>query len=302
MKIDLNLFTVFEAIYSEGSLTKAAERLNLTQPAISHALSRLRERLDDPLFVRQGHKMRPTPLAQNLLPTIQNALSQLKQALQTAHVFDPSQADKTFRIAMRDVMESSFIPAVSSALESTAPSIRIASVHMERREMEAKLASGEWDFAVDVLTPTPSTLRQTKLVDDELVVLRNPQASQQTLTKDSYLCGKHVVVSGRATGPSLVDYALNTLGLRRDIHLRCQHYFSACLVAQDSDLLLTIPKQYATTLCQHFPKLSIEPLPFDTPNVDVYIYWHETMDQDQGNLWFRQFVMNRLQSLTQDSA
>ena len=164
--------------------------------------------------------------------------------------------------------------------------------------MEAKLASGEWDFAVDILIPTSSSVRQAKLVDDELVVLKSHHVGSQPLTKESYLAAKHVVVSGRATGPSLVDYALNTIGLRRDIHLRCQHYFSACLVVQDSDLLLTIPKQYAQTLCQHFPHLSIEPLPFDTPNVDVYIYWHEAMELDQGNLWFRQFVMSQLQTLT----
>lgn len=290
MKIDLNLFTVFEAIYSEGSLTRAAERLNLTQPAISHALARLRERLDDPLFERQGHKMRPTPLAQNLLPQIQSALSQLNGALQQAHVFDPMKADKTFRIAMRDVMEATFIPPVINKLETEAPNIQMASVHMERKEMEAKLASGEIDFALDVVLPTPQNINQMKLIDDELVVIRQKESSAKCKTEKQYLAAKHVVVSLRATGPSLVDYALSSVGLNRTIGLRCQHYFAACQVVSQSDMLLTMPKHYAKVLVQHFSNLELQPLPFETPNIDVYLYWHKNHDNDAGNVWFREFL------------
>lgn len=290
MKIDLNLFTVFEAIYSEGSLTRAAERLNLTQPAISHALARLRERLDDPLFERQGHKMRPTPLAQNLLPQIQSALSQLHGALQQAHVFEPSKADKTFRIAMRDVMEATFIPPVINKLKTEAPNIQMASVHMERKEMEAKLASGEIDFALDVMLPTPQNINQMKLIDDELVVIRQKESSAKCKTEKQYLAAEHIVVSLRATGPSLVDYALSSVGLNRTIGLRCQHYFAACQVVSQSDMLLTMPKHYAKVLVQHFSNLELQPLPFETPNIDVYLYWHKNHDNDAGNAWFRGFL------------
>lgn len=297
MKIDLNLFTVFEAIYTEGSLTRAAERLNLTQPAISHALSRLRDRLDDPLFVRQGHKMRPTPLAQNLLPNIQGALSQLNSALQQAHAFDPMQAEKTFKIAMRDIMEATFIPPIINKLDEVAPNIQLASVHMERKEMEAKLASGEIDFALDVVLPTPQNINQLKLINDELVVIKRKDSPIDCSKKDEYLSAKHIVVSLRATGPSLVDYALSSVGLNRHIGLRCQHYFAGCQVVSQSEMLLTMPKHYAKVLLEHFDNLELQSLPFDTPNIDVYLYWHKSQDNDAGSQWFREFIETESQNL-----
>ena len=156
MKIDLNLFTVFEAIYTEGNLTRAAERLNLTQPAISHALARLRDRLDDPLFTRHGHKMQPTAAAQNLFPEIQQALGQLNQAIQKSHRFEPSTADKTFKIAMRDIIETTMLASLVSKLQSVAPNVQIASVVMDRKETEAKLASGEIDFVIDYQYKIPT--------------------------------------------------------------------------------------------------------------------------------------------------
>ena len=299
MKIDLNLFTVFEAIYTEGSLTRAAERLNLTQPAISHALSRLRDRLDDPLFVRQGHRMRPTPLAQNLLPNIQNALSQLNSALQQAHEFDPAAAEKTFKIAMRDIMEASFIPPIVDKLDKENLNIQLASVHMERKEMEAKLASGDIDFALDVVLPTPQNIRQLKLINDELVVIKRKGSSIDCADKTAYLNAKHIVVSLRATGPSLVDYALSSVGLNRKVGLRCQHYFAGCQVVSQGDMLLTMPKHYAQVLLNHFDNLELQPLPFETPNIDVYLYWHKSQDNNAANQWFRSFIKAELTHLSQ---
>ena len=293
MKIDLNLFTVFEAIYSEGSLTRAAARLNLTQPAISHALGRLRDRLDDPLFIRHGHKMRPTPLAQNLLPDIQSALAQLNQAMQHAHGFDPTQANKTFTIAMRDVIEATLLPPLVGQLNELGPNISVASVTMERKSLEAKLASGEWDFAVDVLRPSPASIKQHKLIEDELVVLRRTDTRGKTkLTQQAYLDAQHIVVSSRPSGPSLVDYSLSALGLKRNIALRCQHYFAACQVVTSSDLWLTMPKRYAKILAAQFNDIELIELPFETSSVDVYLYWHATHDNDASSQWFRGFLQN----------
>ncbi|MFY0640572.1 MAG: LysR family transcriptional regulator [Bermanella sp.] len=293
MKIDLNLFTVFEAIYSEGSLTRAAARLNLTQPAISHALGRLRDRLDDPLFIRHGHKMRPTPLAQNLLPEIQSALAQLNQALQHAHGFDPALANKTFTVAMRDVIEATLLPPLVSQLNQLGPNISVASVTMERKNLDAKLASGEWDFAVDVLRPSPASIKQQKLIEDELVVLRRThQTNKGTMSQEDYLNAQHIVVSSRPSGPSLVDYSLSALGLKRDIALRCQHYFAACQVVASSDYWLTMPKRYAHILAEKFDHVELIELPFAASSVDVYLYWHATHDNDASSKWFRAFLQD----------
>ncbi|GAA6135368.1 LysR family transcriptional regulator [Oceaniserpentilla sp. 4NH20-0058] len=291
MKIDLNLFTVFEAIYSEGSLTRAAARLNLTQPAISHALGRLRDRLDDPLFVRHGHKMRPTPLAQNLLPDIQAALAQLNQAIQHTRGFEPAYANKTFTLAMRDVVEARLLPPLVTGLSELGPNISAASVTMDRKNLEAKLASGEWDFAFDVLRPSPASIKQLLIMTDDLVVLKRVIGEPlKELTQEQYLEAEHIVVSTRPSGPGLVDYSLSALGLKRNIALRCQHYFAACQVVDNTDLWLTMPKVYATILADKFEKVELLPIPFKANSLDVYLYWHSSHDNDSSNKWFRQFI------------
>lgn len=292
MKIDLNLFTVFEAIYSEGSLTRAAARLNLTQPAISHALARLRDRLNDPLFVRQGHKMQPTAFAKNLMPEVKAALKQLNNALQSAHEFDPNTADKTFRIAMRDLIEATLLPQMIQKIAPANNNIKFASVAMERKDMVSKLANGEYDFVVDVLLPTPANIQQQKIIGDELVVLVNGQhhPHTETLSQTDYLNAQHILVSTRPSGPGIVDYALSALGLKRNIALRCQHYFAACQVVASSDLLLTMPKHYANILCAQMPALRMLDIPFETPNIDIYLYWHNNQHSDAAHIWFRDFI------------
>ncbi len=294
MKIDLNLFTVFEAIYSEGSLTQAAKRLNLTQPAISHALSRLRERLDDPLFERHGHKMRPTPLAQNLLPEVQSALSQLNQALQVAHRFDASKSDKTFCLAMRDVIEATMLPPLMQSLSEQAPQVKMSTIRIDRKDMSQKLASGELDFAVDVLLPNAPQIKHQKIIEDELVVLVNSQLPQHTgtMNEEGYLLAKHIVVSSRSSGPDLVDYALSSQGLNRNIHLRCQQYYAACQVVANSDLVLTMPKRYGQALSRHFNNIDIIAMPFHSSNVDIHLYWHQSRDKDPASVWFRGFIQS----------
>jgi DNA-binding transcriptional LysR family regulator len=295
MKIDLNLFTVFEAIYTEGSLTRAAERLNLTQPAISHALSRLRDKVDDPLFIRNGHKMQPTAAAQNLFPEVQQALGQLNQALQKAHKFEPATADKIFKIAMGDLIEATLLVPLVNKLEQSAPNLKIASVVLDRKEVDVKLAGGELDFVVDILRPSKDTIHQAKLVEDELVVLINKNHYlKPTISEQDYMSAKHILVSSRPSGPSLVDYAMSSLGFNRNIGLRCQHYFSACQVTNESNFMLTIPKRYAMVLCSKFSNIELRAMPFTTADIDLYLYWHHNHDENPGNQWLRSILRTEM--------
>ncbi len=300
MKLDLNLFTVFDAIYAEGNLTRAAERLNLTQPAISHALAKLRDKLDDPLFTRHGHRMIPTPLAQALLPDIQQALSQLNTALQRARAFDPTTAEKTFRIAMRDLFEGTLLPPLVASLSTQAPNLTLASVRIDRRETEAKLASGELDFALDILLPTSPSICHQPLIEDGLSVIyrkgllsKNKNASKE-LNRKTYLNAKHVLVSTRPTGPGLADYALSQQGLSRKIGLRCQHYFAAAMIVEKTDLLLTMPTRYGKQILSQFKSLEMAPCPVPTDDIHIHLYWHESREHDAANRWLRELLLNEI--------
>lgn len=292
MRIDLNLFTVFETIYREGSLTRAGEQLNLTQPAISHALAKLRDQLDDPLFVRHGHKMVATPMAENLIPQVRAALAQLHQAVLSSRVFEPASSDRVFTLAMRDVLEAVLLPPLLRQLAKIAPGVRVQCVRNERKELESRMLAGEIDFALDVLVPGSENLRHEQWLHDELVVIgrKAHPALQQKLSLKRYLQAQHIQISSRSSGAGMEDIALNQQGHHRHVALRCQNHFAACTVAAQSDLLVTMPAGFAEVLVKIIPNLISTPFPVQQAAIDVHLYWHNNRDADPANIWFRQLL------------
>lgn len=291
-RIDLNLFVVFEAIYSEGNITRAAKAMNLSQPALSHALGRLREVFNDPLFQRLGSNMAPTPLAHSLIGQIRTALQALDLSVNDNRRFDPLQSTRQFTLGLRDVLESTALPTLLTTLQLSAPQVAIASVQAERRELETELMSGSLDLAVDVLLPFPSTIHRRLISRDHMVVVarKDHPAINKKLTLANYLKQNHVLVSTRRNGPGLEDIELSRQGHQRRIGLRCQHYFAASLVVSESDLLLTMPGHYAQ-LANRNTDNQIWPLPISMPAFDVYLYWHENAENDPANCWLRAILM-----------
>ncbi|HTD04982.1 LysR family transcriptional regulator [Undibacterium sp.] len=290
-KIDLNLFTVFEAIYTEGSVTRASQQLHLTQPAISHSLNRLRQLFDDPLFVRQGHAMVSTPLARSIIEPVRQALRGLEVTLADTGKFDPSQAGKQFTLALRDVLESTVLPPLLESVTRQAPMIDLAAIQVDRRELVSELAAGSLDVAIDMLLPLPNEIRREKISQDTTVVLarQGHPAVAGALDLETYLAAEHILASSRRKGPGLEDFELSRLGLQRRIRLRCQHYFAACRVVSQTDLLLTMPEGYARIANLQFGN-QIVPLPITMPSWDVYLYWHRNVENDPANRWLREQV------------
>ena len=296
-RVDLNLFVVFEVIYREGNLTRASEALNLSQPAVSHALARLRDRFDDPLFERSGKKMVPTPLAKAIVERVREGLGSLESTLVDGLVFDPATAERTFTIAMRDVLEAKALPEIAMKLKQVAPKIRFRSVQLARRDIESALVRGSIDFAADVLLSVSKQLHHTLLGSEELSVMmsKNHALAQNSDNLDlkQYLSAEHVQVSSRPDGPSIEDVALSRLGATRDIAMRCQHYYAAAKVVEQSDWLLTLPTTYANALSDNSAPGSsnvIAPLPFRTEPLEVHLYWHSKAEQDPAMVWCKQQI------------
>jgi len=291
-RVDLNLFTVFEAIYTEGSVTRASQQLHLTQPAISHALNRLRQMFDDPLFVRQGQTMVSTPLARSIIEPVRQALRGLELTLTDNGNFDPAQAVKLFNLALRDVLESTVLPPLLERLTRQAPEINLAAIQVERRELVSELAAGTLDLAIDMLLPLPNEIRRQQISRDTTVVLarRDHPLVREKLDLEMYLQAEHILASSRRKGMGLEDFELSRLGLQRRIRLRCQHYFAACRVVSQTDLLLTMPEGYARIANQQFGN-QILPLPVSMPSWDVYLYWHQNVEHDPANRWLREQVI-----------
>jgi len=287
-RLDLNLLHVFDTIYREGSLTRAARALHLTQPAVSHSLSRLRDHFDDPLFTRQGNQMIPTPLARRFLESMRPGLNQIQGAVNQFHAFDPASQRKTYSLGLRDILESTFLPQLMGRLVPY-PELEVVSQRVARRDMETQLAAGKLDFAVDVLLPVSNQTSHQLLRQDRLVVVArsgHPLTTGKLIMED-YLAAKHILVSSRTEGPGIEDFELSRLGVQRDIRLRCQHYFAACRVAESTDLLVTMPETYARILTERASLTLMDP-PAQLPSIDVHLYWHKAYEKEPALIWFRE--------------
>lgn len=293
-KIDLNLFLVFDAIVQTGSLTSASRELHLSQPAVSHALARLREHLGDALFTRQGRRMVLTPYARQLTPVVRQALSHLQAGLrEPGQGFAPDTSDRVFTIGMRDILESLTLPGLMAHIRQHAPGVSINSIQIERHDIADALRQGRVDVVVDIALPVASEVQHCRLLLDKLVVVAradHPVIGPGPLRLDAFLDASHVLVSARRQGLGLEDYELSRQGLRRQIGLRCRHYFAACRVVSMTDMLLTMPEQYARVANRQFDH-RLHAFPLTSAQLDAHLYWHAAADADPTNQWLRAQVI-----------
>ncbi|GAB3627996.1 LysR family transcriptional regulator [Pandoraea terrae] len=287
-KLDLNLFVVFEAIYNKRNLTRAAEVLNITQPAVSNALARLRRTLNDPLFVSTPAGMMPTPMAENIIGRVREALQMLDSSVHEGDVFDPASSGRVFRLSMSDLTEALLLPALGELLQRHAPGMHVRSYYTDRREVPTALANGSVDIAIDAPLIDDAHLHQAPLVRDRYacMIRHDHPFKGNILSMADYLAMGHIHVSSRREGSGYVDAELARLGQRRSIQMRVQHYMVAPLIAMRGDLALTAPVR----LLQRYPARILE-LPFELPDLEYYCYWHRSVDRDQGNQWLREQLM-----------
>lgn len=286
-RIDLNLFVVFDTIYAEGNLTRASEILHVTQPAVSNALARLRQTFDDPLFVRAGRRMAPTPVAQNLIGPVRQALRQLQASVDTRAEFRPGDAQRRFHLSISDIAASLLLPGLLAALQREAPRVALNCHQLDRREIAGELAAGTLDLAIDIPQLARASLHHARLQRDRFVcVLRHGHAlARRSLTLERYLALDHVTVSSRRAGRSYVDLALGRLGRQVESTLRVQHYQPAFHVVQNSDMALAAPLSLARRY-----RVLVRDLPFDVPVLDSHLYWHRSAENDPGNRWLRGLI------------
>ncbi|RQR54027.1 LysR family transcriptional regulator [Burkholderia sp. Bp9125] len=293
-KIDLNLFVVFDAIYSKRNLTRAAELLSLTQPAVSNALARLRKTLNDPLFVSTPAGMVPTPMAENIVGRVREALQLLDASAHEGDVFDPASSERVFRLSMSDLTEALLMPALGELLQQHAPRMQVRSYYMDRGELSTALANGSVDIAIDSAMIGDANLHQALLVRDRYacMIRRDHPFRGDVLTLDDYLAMGHIHVSSRRKGSGHVDAELARLGQRRNIQMRVQHYMVAPLIAMRGDLALTAPLR----LLRSYPARVLE-LPFELPDLEYCCYWHRSADRDHANQWLRERLTQLMRDL-----
>ncbi|EPX99951.1 lysR family transcriptional regulator [Ralstonia sp. NT80] len=287
-KVDLNLFVVFEAIYHHRNLTRAAETLCITQPAVSNALARMRKTFNDPLFVSTPAGMVPTPTSENIIGRVREALQLLDASAHEGDVFDPAASERVFPVSMSDLTEALVLPALGERLQQQAPGMHIRSYYTDRAEVPIALANGSIALAIDAPLIADAQLCQTALGRDRYacMIRHDHPFKGNVLSMEDYLAMGHIHVSSRRKGSGYVDAELTRLGQRRNIRIRVQHYMVAPLIAMRTDLVLTAPLR----LLQRYPVRILE-LPFEIPDLEWHCYWHRSVDRDPGNQWLREQLM-----------
>jgi DNA-binding transcriptional LysR family regulator len=292
-RIDLNLFVVFDTIYTERNLTRAAELLCLSQPAVSNALSRLRKTLNDDLFVRTPKGMIPTPMADKIVVRVRESLSLITETISDCEQFDPLQSARTFRFSMTDFAQSLLLPDLMAQLQAEAPNMTINNYYLPRQEQGRAMAAGQLDLAIDAPLQKDSQLRHKPLLSGNYVCIfgdKHPNRNKP-LTLERYLQLKHLHISSREQGIGQVDAALHKMSLTRQVRLRVANYLVVPRILASSELVSTVPAALARQL--NLPTL---PLPFDVPPLKLHLYWHKNADRDPASQWLRE-VLDRLSVL-----
>ena len=283
--LDLNLLRVFDEVMAERSLTRAAHKLAITQPAVSNALRRLRDVLGDELLVRRGQGVEPTPRALALWPVVREALQQLEETL-TPGTFHPSTATTTFVLAMADATAATLIPPMFSLLEREAPGIGIRVLPLTTRDPRALLEAGEADMAVGYFPAALADLTaraqsgalvafdSRRLYEGEyLCVMRQGHPLEnEPLTLDNYCAARHMLVSFSGRSFGFIDEALASLGRTRQVVLTVNQFFTAGRVVMNSNLLTILPRHFVPVTGMA-DRLVLRELPFDVQPVHVDALW-----------------------------
>lgn len=305
--LDLNLLRVFDEVMAERSLTRAAHKLALTQPAVSNALRRLRDSLGDELVRRQGAGVEPTPMALALWPTVREALQRLQSAL-VPETFDPAEANTTFVLTMADATAASLIPGLVDIIEEEAPGVSIRVVPLSTRDPRRLLDEESVDMAIGYFPAVLADLTarsqageavayaNQRLYDGEYVCVmrRDHPLAIGPLTLNRYCAARHLLVSFSGRPYGFIDEALTAVGRERRIVLTVNQFFTAGRVVANSNLLTVLPRHFIN-VTGIADRLVWRELPLKVPTVHVDALWHKRLRNGPGHDWLRQAIARAAQ-------
>ncbi|MDY7577236.1 LysR family transcriptional regulator [Herbaspirillum sp. RTI4] len=297
LTLDLNLLRVFDAVMTEQNLTRAANLLAMTQPAVSNALKRLRDSLHDDLLIRTAHGVKPTPRAEELWPTIRRALSEL-EAIITPETFDVTRAQNTFRMAMVDATAALWLPSLVRTILREAPQLKIRMMPLTTRDPRSMLLRGDVDLAIGFFPGVAAQLADGGMAKTQIshqrlytghyvcVMNKNHPLATQEMTLDRYCAADHLLVSLSGKPHAVIDDVLASMNRERRILLTVNQFFTAGRIVASSDLITVLPRHLiaATGMTE---ALVVKELPFQTPQEHVDMLWHERDARNPAHKWLR---------------
>jgi DNA-binding transcriptional LysR family regulator len=290
--IDTNLLVALNLLLEERSVSRAARRMNVSQPAMSQTLQRLRELFEDPLLVRSGREMIPTPYARGLARRLHVLLGELEALIREKPVFDPGTARTLFTIAGLDYISALYLPDLLADLQEQAPGVDLVMRPLDKDTISAELAGGVVDaaiglFAADVLNIETETLFTERFRC--LVRADHPILSKDKIKPEEYAAWPHGLIDPRGNRSGIVDTRLKELGLERRVIISLPYFLSAADLVTNSDLIFTLPARMAEHVAQRRGLATFDP-PLKLPTFPIRLGWHTRLDAEPGNLWLRESI------------
>jgi DNA-binding transcriptional LysR family regulator len=297
--VDLNLFHVLQTVLAEGSATRAARRLHVTQSAVSNALARLRQLLGDPLVVRSARGLVPTPRAEKLAPLIDSALSQLRAAVASDAGFDAATTTQRFTLACSDAEAVAILPSLAELLAQRMPRASVSVLPLEPMMRDGGLAGGDIDALIGLRQAVPADCRSAPLYTDDIVaVVRkgHPRIKGTKLSLDDYFETPHAMIAlfpgGRESGiKRAIDKLLERHGRRPRVALSLPQFHMVALATSRTDCIGQMPRRIAETLSGYLPLRILEP-PIALPKLPLVLIWHERTQTDPGSILFRSAIVD----------
>jgi len=284
--LDLNLLKLFDAVWQERHVGRAANRLGLTQPAASNALARLRTALGDPLFIKTPSGMVPTSRAEELAPILAEVLLRLRTALRASTDFNPHSVSGSVTLGLSDHAEFLLAPELAARLATEAPTLSLRLRHTDKRDALELLEKGELDLAIGVLPTGPAHITRQILYRDGFAVLTS---GPDVTTLDSYCAAEHLLVSAAGSATGAIDVSLEAIGRRRTIAMTVAHYGVVPSILQARPLVCTLPRRLAERVASgckvHDPPPGIEISP-----APMAMLWHSRADADPLHRWLRRLI------------
>jgi LysR family transcriptional regulator, nod-box dependent transcriptional activator len=300
-RLDLNLLVVLHALLRERSVSKAAQHLNLSQPAVSSALSRLREYFNDDILVVHGKKMVPTAHAQSIEPMVVKALTDIEALISTSTIFDPATSLRTFRISASDYMTIVLLQPLVTELEKSAPGLRIE-ISPPTPSARTRLESGEIDFLLVPEECMASEHPSEILFEERQVVVgwkKNP-VFRAPLTEDVFF-GQGQVIVLLSHSPSFAEQEMGELGRRRHVEILCPSFMSVPWMLVNSNRLAVMHERLARIIVEKLP-LAVAPLPFPFPVMKAVVQYHAARERDGGLQWMLGRILERAAAVRKVSA
>lgn len=287
-ELDLNLLVVFNELLSERRVSRAADKLGVSQPAVSNSLAKLRRLFDDELFLRTPKGMEPTPYAEQLAESVGYALAMIHSGINQRTEFEPSSAERGFTIGVTDIGEIYFLPPLLERLHRSAPRVTLSTVRNTATTLHDDLESGKVDLAIGLLPQLKAGFFQRRLFSQSYVCLlrRGHRLDKKRISLSEYSGAEHLVVVSAGTGHGKVDELLKRSGVDRTVRLTVPHYVSVGHILQASDLVATVPERLADRLVEPFGLVKV-PHPAKLPEVAINVFWHAKYHREPANRWLR---------------